>query len=168
MTVAGVLSYDQIQTGLRVHALAKLRPVPWTTPTVAFRSQPVTYAAIGILSLWMTWFGVVLLVEPFTPGRVHAFRGPLTILGIHTWGILFLLAAAITASRFLLYGHRILDLTAHLVGSMLVVAWAAGWFAGPLTTAQPAYSLIALLAVLLPYIGPLARRFLFLVPKRSD
>lgn len=166
-----MMSYREIERGLETlrlntRTLGRATKLVRLSPKRAFRLQPVTFLSLVILAIYMMWFGTTLLVEPITQARIHGFHGPELIVGIRVWGWLFLGGGLLMAARLMMFGYWRASLVLHLIDVIVCVAWAAAWFAGPLTSAQPAYTLIAVLVTGLPYINAIAQRFLVLVPRR--
>lgn len=135
------------------------------SPASAFRWRPLTFVSTLLIAVWMVWFGLTLEFIPLPPVRAALFRGPEQIMGVRTWGWAFIVGAACMLARLALFNHRH-GFTLQVAGMLVVVGWAGAWYAGPLTTAQPAYSLIAILAIGLPYIHVIADRYLVVTPRR--
>lgn len=135
------------------------------SPATAFRWRPLTFVSTALVGAWMLWFGAVLLLIPLPPARAALFRGPEQIMGVRAWGVAFLVGALCMIARLALFDRRH-GFTLQVAGMLVVVGWAGAWYAGPLTTAQPAYSLIAILTIGLPYIHVIADRYLVVIPRR--
>jgi hypothetical protein len=134
------------------------------SPYVAFARQPITCVAIAALGGWMIWFGVTLLTMRLLSPPV-GYEGPRVIMGLRSWGAAFLVVGALMLVRLWLAERHALSSALHFLGVMVTVAWAASWYAGPNTTAIPAYTFVAVVCVFLPFIHPLAERWLKLTPR---
>jgi hypothetical protein len=121
------------------------------SPVSAYHWRPLTFISTTLISLWMLWFGVYLVALPFPLRRYGAYSGPEQLLSLREWGAAFLIGSVLMATR-LFFLDRTLGFLMQLTAMMVVVGWAGAWFAGPLTLAQPAYTLIAVLTVGLPFI----------------
>lgn len=124
-----------------------------------FRRYPVTFSSIVLLSIYMLFFGSVLVSFHPGPTRIGAFAGPLTFMPLHAWGMWYLVLGAAKIVRLFLFEHMLWSNLIHFAVTLLVVAWATSFYAGPIGTGVPAYTLIAVLTIGLPFITPLASRY---------
>lgn len=130
--------------------------------------EPITFITTAMLAAWMLWFGSTLLSLPLVAHRRSFFRGPEELFSVRTWGWLFVAAGILALARLLLAPWRRLAACLDILFVAVTVAWAGAWFAGPMTAAQPAYALIAILTAGLPYINRIATQYLVLTPREGE
>lgn len=134
------------------------------SPYFAFIRQPITYTTILMVAVWMIWFGATLLTIKQQNPPV-GYIGPRLLMGLRAWGWCFLIAGVAMLGRLWLFEHSRVSNSIHFVCVMVCVGWCASWYAGPETTAIPAYTFVAVCCVGLPFIHPLASRYLKLTPR---
>lgn len=133
-----------------------------------FRRRPLTFISITMISGYMIFLGLVLQHVTPGPSRIGSFSGPLTFMSLHMWGKLYIALGLVKLLRLLLFSQPFWSYMIHVLVSTVLVAWAASFYAGPLTTAMPSYTFIAILCVGLPFITPIARRYwLYIEPPRE-
>lgn len=130
------------------------------------RQRPFTATIIAALGLWMAWTGGVILIRSrhLPPARLEGYAGPRALFSLTVWGWLFLGGAAVLFIRIACLRWPRVDIALHMLSMWVIVLWMICFDFNQMSTGQPAYTFIALVCLLSPYIT----RIMYWAVRRND
>lgn len=118
----------------------KLRPI-----------TSLTLFNVGLYCLWQSYV-ITFYTRHLPAQRLIGYHGPLQMASLAHWAIAYGIIGVLMITRPFLLNLPKVDLALHAICMFPIMTWAVAFDVGPASTAQPAYTLVALLLAGTPLI----------------